>query len=54
MAFLPSGMMPQEVLSVQSFFINKTESGSQIDVRLAALDNGGFAAVWSDSGNDGS
>ena len=36
------------------FFINETESGSQVDVRLAALDNGGFAAVWSDSGNDGS
>ena len=36
------------------FFINDTESGSQVDVRLAALDNGGFAAGWSDSGNDGS
>ena len=36
------------------FFINETENGSQVDVRLAALDNGGFAAVWSDSGNDGS
>src|SRR5210317_1388975 len=42
-------------LSSQPKSINTTSSGEQQDVRLAALPNGNWVAVWADrSGNDGS